>query len=266
MSKSTIGKLLLCTFLGFTITFYFFKKDQDIILNFDSLVPSFSELKLIGHELIDWDTQSGIDGSNCIKVHYIGNDHGSERVLSNISLPNPMYEATLKFAIKFDEGFDFAKGGKIHGLGPDNPIQGGNKGTPGGWSLRMLFEENGFLSSYLYHQKNSGKYGDCIKTDSIIFTPGKYHHVDLYMKLNNPASEKNGVFEIWVDEKKRISGSGIQFRSVEGDSTLINNFLFSTFHGGNSPVYAPKDTLGKYSTEVAWFDEIEIIPVKTTRE
>ncbi|MFT7237014.1 MAG: hypothetical protein ACI93L_001096 [Cyclobacteriaceae bacterium] len=50
--------------------------------------------------------------------------------------------------------------------------------------------------------------------------------------------------EIWVDGIKQIDRSGIQFRSLEGDSTLITRFLFSTFHGGNSSNFTYKVSLG----------------------
>jgi hypothetical protein len=41
-----------------------------------------------------------------------------------------------------------------------------------------------------------------------------------------------------------------------GDNTLVNDFLFSSFHGGHRPENAPRDTDGNYTTVHATFDNI----------
>lgn len=51
---------------------------------------------------------------------------------------------------------------------------------------------------------------------------------------------------------------GIKFRETGGDNTLIKRLLFSTFHGGNTPKFAPVDEAGRYTVEHAWFDNISV--------
>ena len=41
--------------------------------------------------------------------------------------------------------------------------------------------------------------------------------------------------------------------------------MFSTFHGGHSPSWAPKDGNGDYITVRAWFDNIAVYPGKHVR-
>lgn len=45
----------------------------------------------------------------------------------------------------------------------------------------------------------------------------------------------------------------------EGGSQ-IQRLLFSTFHGGSSPDWAPRHSDGRYKTDCAYFDNIELIP------
>jgi hypothetical protein len=39
----------------------------------------------------------------------------------------------------FDQDWQWVLGGKLHGLGPEQPITGGNERLPTGWSARVTF-------------------------------------------------------------------------------------------------------------------------------
>lgn len=201
---------------------------------------------------------NGIDGSNAIKVAYIGYERGSKRVVNEFKLPHCMSEATLRYAVKFKKSFQFVKGGKLHGFGPYNKITGGNHIHPEGWSARVVFKDSGRVRSYIYHQNLKGVYGEGPTSKEQIFIPGKFQQVALYVKLNEPASEKNGIYELWVDGNQIFLQDNIQYRGEHGEKTNICKFLFSTFHGGHLPSYAPVDSSGSYTTEIAWFDNFEI--------
>tara|TARA_R110000868_G_scaffold822_1_gene6072 strand:- start:391 stop:801 length:411 start_codon:yes stop_codon:yes gene_type:complete len=121
-----------------------------------------------------------------------------------------------------------------------------------------MFNLEGKIASYLYHQQMKGKYGEGIHSKRSIFTPGAYNHVAIYVKMNIPYTAKNGLFELWVDGEQIVAQAGIQYRGQSGDSTLINKVLFSTFHGGHMPEWAPKDKNGAYQNETAWFDDIYV--------
>ncbi len=181
-----------------------------------------------------------------------------KRVAKHIPLSKSVVEATLNYSVKFGEDFQFRKGGKLLGLGPINVITNGEKSNPNGWSVRAMFKPKGKAGLYTYHQNRLGKYGDTEISSTPVFTPGKYSNVSLYVKVNTPAKDSNGILELWVDGKRVSYRNNIQFRAEEGENTLINTFVFQTFHGGSTRSYAPRDSKGNFVTNYAWFDNIEI--------
>lgn len=227
-------------------------------LSFDEDNFNKEEAKLISHNLISVNTTEGLNNSSCIEVSYVGNERGTERVVRALLLPKAIAEGTLSFYVKFEEGFQFVRGGKLHGFGPLDKITGGNPIIPTGWSARMMFMDKGTVKPYIYHQKMKGQYGEGEKTTEPYFSTGQYHLVSMYMKVNSPASASNGSYELWIDGQMTSKMENIQFRSAEGDGTLINNIMFNTFLGGSDPSWAPKDEEGNYITQKAWFDDISI--------
>ena len=53
--------------------------------------------------------------------------------------------------------------------------------------------------------------------------------------------------------------ANVEFCGKGGDDTLIQQSLFSTFHGGNKPRWAPKDENGKYRKVYALFDNFLVV-------
>ncbi len=47
-------------------------------------------------------------------------------------------------------------------------------------------------------------------------------------------------------------------RGTDSDASLINKFLFSSFHGGHEPEWTPRDADGNYKTVYATFDNIAV--------
>ena len=154
-----------------------------------------------------------------------------------ISLP-PSEELWLSYHIKFEENFDFAKGGKLPGL-----TSGGSRYTGGkrplkgdGWSARFMWKPLGGAVVYLYYVDMWGKWGDNLPLRPFGFKPGKWHRIIQHIKLNS-SDKANGVLNVWIDGRKRLSISDVRFRI--GDKGLIDSLYFSTFHGGNSKDWAP---------------------------
>ncbi|TBM99762.1 hypothetical protein EYD45_15205 [Hyunsoonleella flava] len=116
----------------------------------------------------------------------------------------------------------------------------------------------GLLLPNIYHQNLKGKYGEGKPSPDFCFKKGRYYQMALYVKINMPASASNGEVTIYANGKEISSYKGLQLRAVEGKDTEINTFLFSTFHGGNSSDFAPKDSNGSYTTVYAWFDDFEV--------
>lgn len=80
----------------------------------------------------------GVNNSKGLKVTYESSVLGSERLTARISFIESVLEATLSFDVKFDRDFQFVKGGKLHGVGPNKPITGGSEMMPSGWSSIVL--------------------------------------------------------------------------------------------------------------------------------
>ncbi|MEQ8553408.1 MAG: hypothetical protein RIC06_22420 [Cyclobacteriaceae bacterium] len=235
-------------------------------LTFDSTAYTTEEKILMNHELVDLVENEGTNSSNGIRVNYVGDDRGSKRIVQNIRLPRALTEATLNFEVKFEEGFRFVKGGKLNGLGPIEKVTGGDPIHPNGWSARIMFKESGKVTPYIYHQDMKGQYGEGNTTSDPVFTPGTWQKVAIYMKINKPADASNGVFQLWIDNELVSEMTGLKYRGNEGSGTLINYILFSTFHGGSNPDWAPKDQDGNYTIEKALFDDIYLYEGKLIRE
>ena len=226
-------------------------------LNFDEGKDSKEYKALLGLKHIEFALGAGVHGSDGIKANYVGYEKGSERIVKNITLPDTYEEATLNYAVKFDKDFQFPITGKLHGLGPKKKVTGGKPMRPDGWSARITFSDNG-LKPYVYHQHLKGKYGEGKRAEGFHFTKGVYYDLAIYVKINSPANANNGEVLIFANGEKIASYTSLQLRAEEGIDTEISNFMFSTFHGGSSPKYAPKDALGNYTTVVAWFDDFEV--------
>lgn len=197
--------------------------------------------------------KGGPDGSNAIRVSYVGSKVGSERVVVGYPLKKPVMEATLAFDVRFGEDFQWVKGGKLHGLGPENPVTGGNAREPDRWSARIMFAGDGRSKSYLYEQSPDKKFGVGDTSKAPVFKKGVWQKVRIRVKLNTPG-KADGSFDVQVDGKQVNQQSGVRFRDGDGKDTLISRMLFSTFHGGNSPANAPKDDKGNFITVHADFD------------
>jgi hypothetical protein len=202
----------------------------------------------------------GVKGSDAIKVDYIGNDRGSERVLVNYRLPQKSLEYTLTFAVNFCKGFDFAKGGKLHGLGPERPAAGGNSFDASQWSARLMFRGDGGLQTYLYHQDMRGRYGEAVTAKGFRFQPGKYYSIVYKLALNSPPEQRNGYVRVYVNDKEVIRQDGIRFRAANSSESLISTLMFNTFHGGNNPDWAPRNADGSYAVDCAYYDAFAAYP------
>lgn len=200
----------------------------------------------------------GVDGSKALRATYKGYNRGSQRITAQFELPKHLDEATLVFDVKFAKGFQFVKGGKLHGLAPDNSITGGKKMAPEGWSARAMWKPKG-LSSYIYCQNKKGQWGqEPDRTIDFNFKTERYYSICIHVKLNDPVKKANGSVRIYVNGKGVAEDRGVQFRSVDGEHTKISRLLFSTFHGGHSPDWAPKDKNGNYTEVYADFDNFAV--------
>lgn len=236
------------------------KKESPYVLqeNFDDFFRSGFATSLHHKDNASIVYNKGVENSKALIVYYQGYDRGSERVIETTPLGASLTHASLEFEVMFCEGFDFARGGKLHGLAPEQPVTGGNPIHSKGWSARAMWGKDGSLKTYIYHQDMKGKYGDVQVAKGFKFEPGRYYNVRYNLILNQPADSANGSFSIDIDDKTVVEHKNLRFRGVDSPATQIRQFMFNTFHGGSSPEWAPRDNKGNYKRDCAYFDNITV--------
>lgn len=200
----------------------------------------------------------GLRGSDAVQITYQGYEEGSHRITATGKLPQPALRYNLSFAVKFCKNFDFVLGGKLHGLGPEQPVTGGNKVGIANWSARLMFERDGGLRSYVYHQDMNGKFGDSVKAQNFRFQLNRFYNVQMQVSLNSAANKADGKMITFIDGVEVIRHENIRFRQKMTEDTLISKVLFNTFHGGASPEWAPRTKDKKYKAVCAYFDDFVV--------
>ena len=191
---------------------------------------------LEGRASIEKDTLRG----KVLKVAFPKGTVGPKQ--GGIQFDKPLPNATeyyLDYYVKFGKGFDFALGGKLPGL-----TSGGEKYTGGthpthgeGWSARYMWREKGAIILYFYFVDMKHRWGDIVAMNTT-FIPAKWYRLTQHVKMNT-GKKANGIMEVWVDKKKVVDNRNVRYRYAPlGD---IDSFYFSTFHGGNTIDWAPKN-------------------------
>lgn len=223
--------------------------------NFNTATERALSARLLKKSEVTLAKSSGPDGSHAIRVAYVPYERGSKRITSNYPLSRRVKTATLSFDVCFEQDFDFRKGGKLHGLGPLNPVTGGHTRKPTQWSARLMFRKSGKVSTYIYDQSPTAKYGIGETSKAPIFHKGTWHRIDLQVSLNS-GGKPNGFVHLFIDGKKVASSQHLNIRGIDNNDTLIHSFMFCTFHGGHTPEWSPLNSQGKPTTVYALFDNI----------
>ena len=234
-------------------------KEGDVLFqeDFNKESSGFAK-RLISKKQVHLAKGKGPDGSDAIRVDYVGYSRGSERVVMGHPLKKKVTSATLSFDVMFDDKFQWVLGGKLHGLAPDQSITGGKDRKPDGWSARIMFKEKGRCAYYLYDQDPKMTWGREKTAQKPAFKSGKWQSVTLQVKVNE-AGKSDGFSKIIIDGKEINEARGIEFRGIDGPQTAISQFLFSTFHGGHTERYAPKDSSRQFTTVHAYFDNFMVV-------
>lgn len=204
-------------------------------------------------------TGEGVGGGRALRATYVGGPTGSGVMVRVIPLGQAGSDYTLNYDVRFDRDFQFVLGGKMHGLAPARPIAGGKTLRPDGWSARVMWRENGRPVTYTYHQDQGDRYGeDGRAMRPFAFAVDRYYAVSLHVRLNDAADRSNGFVRLYVDGTLISAQEGARLRGTSGAEGLISTFLFSTFHGGGDPGWAPRNAAGDYADVHAWFDNIAV--------
>lgn len=151
----------------------------------------------------------------------------------------PKDQMRLRYFLRFSDGFDFVKGGKLPGLyGGEAPSGGNIPNGYDGFSSRLMWRSNGVGEVYAY-LPSSTIYGTSIGRGAWTFRPGIWHQVEQELKLNTPG-RSDGWVRIWLDKTLVLEKTGLHFRST--NALKIEGVFFSTFFGGNDVSWAtPKN-------------------------
>ncbi|MBL4942131.1 MAG: hypothetical protein JKY81_10765 [Colwellia sp.] len=172
----------------------------------------------------------------------------------NLTEANELY---FLYELTFNADYDFAKGGKLPGLGGLN-LSDTNEIKPTGcrvegqladrgFSLRSMFREGGAAILYTYHQNNPNiALGDgkaCGETfayqhngKDFSFQKAKTYLIEQYVKIND-ANQANGIVTIHVNGFKVLEKTDMVFS--ENGQYSINQLFIDIWHGGSTSNWAP---------------------------
>jgi hypothetical protein len=149
--------------------------------------------------------------------------------------PEPVEVLDLTYQVRFPEGFDFVKGGKLPGLYGGTEHGGGDipDGT-NGLSTRYMWRTDGQGEVYAY-LPTSKEHGTSLGRGCWEFTPGGWTTLRQRVQLNNPGAW-DGRISVSQDDRLVLDKGGLQFRST--DELQIEGLFFSTFFGGGDESWA----------------------------
>jgi len=159
------------------------------------------------------------------------------------------HELYLRYYLKFEEGFDFNQGGKLPGFigGGDSWSRSGGNQPDGtnGWSMRLMWRANGRLVVYAYVPKSGNRRWGSLQWGQDIdlnysAIPGKWICVEQYINVVTP-NQDNGLLKVWIDGIECLNISDLRYRTVNHNNGEVGGIYFSTFHGGNTPDWAPRN-------------------------
>ncbi len=187
-------------------------------------------------------------GGKCLRIAYpagsVGPGQGGGQF--RVKLP-PREEYYLAYRLKFEDGFDFRRGGKLPGLCGGRANTGGNRPTGDGWSARYMWGRDGRMTVYLYHMGQRTQYGDGIAL-GVQLEPGRWYQLVQRIRVNTP-ERRDGQLQVWLDGREVLDRSDIRYRNVPG--AMVDVFYFSTFHGGSSADWGPqRDSFARFDAFV----------------
>ncbi|MCR8636454.1 polysaccharide lyase [Paenibacillus radicis (ex Xue et al. 2023)] len=156
---------------------------------------------------------------------------------------------TMEYKMKFSDSFPWSKGGKIPGLSGGAGYTGGNPAWPGdGFSVRLMWRENGRLIPYVYHMDQPDSYGDTFGATVDTLKSGQWYTIKYWIKLNS-GNNKDGVLKIYVNDVLKFQKSDIRFRN---DNSKIDTIHIANFPGGSDSSWAMKNDGYVYFDDFKW--------------
>jgi len=151
----------------------------------------------------------------------------------------------LRYDVRFADGFNFVKGGKLPGLFGGTVMNGRHiPDGENGLSTRYMWRENGKGEVYAY-MPTSIEHGTSLGRGRWWFRPGRWYCLEQQVDLNTPG-RADGRIQVWVDGKPVLDARKLIFRTVE--DLKIEGIFFSTFFGGGDSSWAtPRTTYADFA-------------------
>lgn len=223
------------------------------------------------------------DGRECLQVDYPRGSYkpSSDREggLGFYASPRgqfPADEAELRYSVLFDEGWDWAKGGKLPGLyvsrSAGAPGASGGHVVPDAATCRVMWRAGGAAEAYVYLPSNGtrhltyrdipglvqggGAHGDSLWRGLLRLHAGAWNDVAMRLRLNSfdkaGQARTDGGLELTVNGVTRRFDKLVWRTTPDG---AIQGVVFHTFFGGGDPSWAtPRDAR-------AWFSNVHVSKV-----
>lgn len=197
-------------------------------------------------------------GNASLRVSYPKGGVGPSQ--TGVQAPLQLAPATqyyVSYWLRFSDDFSWGttnEGGKLPGLASGQNCSGCTTCTgTNGFSARLMWRKGGKAVLYLYDMDKKESCGDdyALKTPAktdFVFQKGQWYQVVERVKVNTAANH-DGEVEVWLNGQSAIQVNGLQFVN-NGDK--VDNFYFSTFHGGSDATWAPKNDCA------IWFDDVVV--------
>lgn len=183
----------------------------------------------------DWN--SDIVDKN-LRIKFDQNQYGTNcGVVSKINM-NGDNTYSVEYRLKFDNGFDFALGGKIPGLAGGSAPSGGGQPTDGkGFSTRFMWRSGGKLVVYAYYRDQVSYYGDDWET-GITMNTGQWYTIKEQVTVNT-GNNYNGTVTVWVNGAEVLKREGLRLMTV---NNTVDVMYMDCFMGGNDASWSPNHT------------------------
>ncbi|QDS99952.1 hypothetical protein HG15A2_32860 [Adhaeretor mobilis] len=202
-------------------------------------------------------------GTKSLVVKYPQGESNNGKSQWKVPLGTDYEELFVSYRIRFDDNFNFVRGGKLPGFSGGADNTGGNKPTGfDGWSARMMWRTNGSGGSpqgdttvakivqYAYHPDQPTEFGEDLRWDDNTagqwqeFESDQWYHLQHRVVMNTP-TQHDGIVQAWLDGEMVLDRQDIRWRDTTAFG--IDNFYFSTFFGGSSTIWeASKDEFVYY--------------------
>ncbi|SHG15382.1 hypothetical protein SAMN05444483_105152 [Salegentibacter echinorum] len=231
-----------------------------------SINSETSAENIFDNKISGWDTGVAKIESNKLKItlpERAGTSNGMECRLDVTD--NPKYQ--LYFDVKFQDNFDFSRGGKLgFGFAIGDGVTGGrweeavneNKGG----SFRVMWRGDSaepYLFPYVYYKDMQGFNGNDFKHKKFNITDNRTYRVRLTIKTNTSASKANGYAKMEVKQSGESNYTKVWETSSirwSGNSSAskrnIKTFYFSTFRGGKTNEWD-----GNNGSQSIYFDNLK---------